>query len=293
MKKTNIDIFQYMQYRQYLQAVYNDLKREDKNFSFRSFQSQAGFSKNSNHFWQILNGSIVLTMAAAKKYASALGLTVKEKAHLFNMITLEQAKNEDERELVIMKMLSSSSFLSEKKYQAAALVMFSDWRLPILYYIVSLDTFREDPAWIAANFFSGITPAEVTTGLEKLLNHGFISRGEDGKLRQEQTSLDDYIAASHETSAAVVTMRKKQLRKTMIKAIDAMDNQPFDKRLFYSSSISVPKELYEEMKQKVISFHENIRAIASKKPERDAVYQLNVQFYCSFDGSNDGTNNVS
>lgn len=282
MKRTTIDIFQFMQYRQFFRAVYDDLKRKEKDFSFRSLQRKAGFSDRSNHFWQVLNGTVKLTTAAAERYAKALGLTAKEKEHLQNMLALEQANSEEEREAIIVRMLSSSSFLSGNRYQMAALALFSDWVLPILWEVVALDNFKEDPVWIAQNFFTDITPAEVTVALEKLLIHGFVSRDATGKLKQEQINLSDYLAASRETSAAIITMRKAQLRKTMVTALEAMDSQPFEKRLFYSSSIPVSKETYEEMKQRILSFQDDLRAISLKNPARDAVYQFNIQFYAPF-----------
>jgi len=282
MKRTTIDIFQFMQYRPFFRAVYDDLKRKDVRFSFRSLQVRAGFSGTSNHFWQILNGSIQLTVPAADRYAVALGLTAKEKAHLRNMLALEQAKSDEEKEAIIIEMLSSSRFLSDKKYQAAALVMFSDSLLPILFNAVSLDTFKEDPAWIAANYFNDISPAEIAAALQKLIDHGLLYRDEYGILRQAQINLTDYLSASRETSEAIKTMRRTQIRKTMTQALDAMDSQPFNERLFYSSSIPVSKELYEEMKERVIAFQEDLRAIALKGTTKDAVYQLNIQFYSPF-----------
>jgi len=281
-KRAATDIFQHTRYRTYFRSVYEELKREEKGFSIRSFQRSAGFSDRSNHFWQVINGTVRLSLTAADRYARALGLTKEEKGHLHAMIALEKAKTEEERERIIRAMIASSRFLSENRYLTAALLLFSDWKLPILWEVVALDTFREDPSWIAKNFFTGIAPAAVREGLDKLLAHGFISRDRQGKLRPERINLSDYVAAAREKNDELVTIRKAQTRNGMTKALEALDSQPFEKRLFYGMSFAVSKELYEEMKQRVIALQEELRLIAAKRPVRDAVYQLNVQFFAPF-----------
>lgn len=282
MTATGVDIFQYTRYRHYFRVVYEDLKKREKAFSIRSFQRRAGFSDRSNHFWQILHGKALLNAAAADRYAHALGLDPEERAYLHLMVELEQAKDETAREKTIRAMTSSSRFLSENRYQAAAFVLFSDWLLPILWEAAALDTFREDPAWIAERFFTDISPATVRAALDKLLAHGFISRGNDGRLEQQQFNLTDYLAAARETNAEAITMRRAQLRKNMVAALEAMDRQPFDSRLFFSTAIPVSQELYDQMRQKVIALQEELRLIAAREPVRDAVYQLNIQFFAPF-----------
>lgn len=281
-RRPGIDIFQHTQYRQYFRLLYEELKRKEKGFSIRSIQRSAGFSDRSNHFWQVINGTVRLTLSAADRYARTLGLDGKERAYLRLMVELEQAKDESTRERIIRAMTNSSRFLSENRYQRAAFVLFSDWTLPILWEAVALDTFREDPAWIAENFFTDLPPAAVRERLDELLAHGFISRGRDGKLKQEQINLSDYLAAARETNAELITMRKAQLRNGMTKALEALDHQPFEERLFYSMSFPVSKDRYEEMKQRIIAFQDELRLIAAQGTGRDAVYQFNVQFFSPF-----------
>ncbi len=285
MKRSTIDIFQYTSYRTYLRAVFEDMKRTEKAFSFRTLQQRAGFSNRSNHFWQVINGTTKLSPAAAEKYATALGLTAKEKKQLRAMVAFEQAKNAEERELAITKMISSSEFLSGKKYHTLALAMFSEWLLPTIYDAVTLDTFRDDPDWITNALFVDTPKSMVAEALQKLTESGFIIKDEKGKSKQEPFNLNEYLPASKDTSIVLSTLRKKMIKKIMLLSLNALYNQPFDQRLFYSHTIAVSKDLYEEMKQRVITLQEDIQAIAQKSKTKDSVYLLNVQFFKSFDGS--------
>ena len=279
-KRTTVDVFQFLHYRPYFRAVYEELKQVEERFSFRSLQRRAGFSDRANHFWQVLNGSVRLTVEAADKYAGALGLSAAERNHLRGLVALEAAKSDAEREPIITRILSSSRFLSEKRYLTAMLVLYSDALLPVLLTAAELDTFRDDPAWLAARYFTTITPAEIAAGLKKLEDHGLLVRDETGRLRPAPINLSDYQAAARETGEAMRTMRRTQIRKAMFTAFDAMDHQPFGERVFYCSSFAVPEGCYEELKERVLSFQEDLKSIALKHGgPKDALYQCNLQFY--------------
>lgn len=99
MRKTNlnVDVYMYNDFREFLAAAYEDLKRQDASVSYRSIQRMAGYGSTSNHFWQRVAGHATMSSDAAARYAKALGLNARQTSYFMLLVAKNQAKGSSER----------------------------------------------------------------------------------------------------------------------------------------------------------------------------------------------------
>ncbi len=279
MKKSNVSIYDFVNYRTFLKTVFEDLKFNNPGVSYKSIQEKAGYSGKSNHLWQIIEGLTPINYSAIENYGRALLLNSREISYFKLLFEFEKAKTDDERDAIIQKMKKSKMFAKAHIHYVNFDDIYSKWYLTILWDIVSLDDFREDYEWIANKFFNKITPNEVKKGIKKLIVAGALFRDENGVLRQ--TSEDALKLSSEKISITpfLLGLIRKHIKEKLKLMPEAMEFQDFDKRLFYTSTIVLSKEEVKVLKDRIFEF---VREIENRKPlndKKEVVYQFSLQFF--------------
>ena len=89
MPRSNVDIFQFLDYRTYLRAFYDAEKAASSSFSFRAFSMRAGVA-SPNHLKRIMDGERSLKGDLVERYAKVLN----ELADAGAKILISHAPNE-------------------------------------------------------------------------------------------------------------------------------------------------------------------------------------------------------
>jgi len=279
VKKSRINIYDFVNYRTFLKTIFEDLKFNNPGISYKSIQESAGYSGKSNHLWQIIEGLTPINNSAIENYGRALLLNSREIVYFKLMFEFEKAKTDEQRDKIIQQMKKSKLFAKAHVNYVNFDDIYSKWYLTILWDIVSLDDFKEDYEWIANKFFNKITPNEIKKGIKKLITSGALFRDNKGILRQ--TSPDALKLSSDKISITpfLRTLIRKHIKEMLKLAPPAMEFQDFDKRLFYTSTIVLSKEEIDVLKNKITTF---ITEIENRKPlnsKKEVVYQFSLQFF--------------
>ncbi len=277
MERVDVSVYDFVNYRTFFRSVYEELKFRDAKFSYRTIQKLAGFSHNSNHFWQILEGRRPISETAAVKYGKVFGLNTRELKYLKLMVQFDLAKTDDEKNSVLDKMRRSRNFVRHQQHTMKTYEMFADWYLPILWDMVDLDAFKEDYKWISQHSFYDISPALAEKGIKKLLQLGFLDRDDNGKLKKSVDSVYTH-PTPNEKNPIVATAERNYLRKSMELSLGVIDRQPADRRLLIASTLLMSKEEVVILRQKLIDMVRTINA-HSNKTGKDRLYQLNLQYF--------------
>ncbi len=286
MRKTNltVDVYMFDDFREFLTAAYEDLKRRDSAISYRAIQRLAGYGSTSNHFWQRVTGRAPMSAEAAARYAKALGLNARQTTYFMLLAAKNQAKGSSERAAYEAQIAQMPEYRKARRIGDGKDIRweyYSKWYLPALRELVMLDDFKEDNGWIAKKISPPITPREVKDGLAKLIKWGYLVRDESGRLRQAEPfigSINDRKEDDEEKRRLV-----RSYHKTMINlAAAALDAQPQDKRLIVGGTLHISKKQSASIRERIIACMQEINEIAKENEPAEIVYRINMQmFYMS------------
>ena len=116
----------YLDYREYLGAVYQLLKEHHENYSYIKFTEYVGLGA-CNVMYSIIHGNRSLTSKSAQKVAAHLGLTHKERIYFLNMIALGQAKDGNSGHRALEKLWDIKAQALPTALDRHHLEFFRDW----------------------------------------------------------------------------------------------------------------------------------------------------------------------
>ena len=267
-----IDVFKYKDYRKFLQDYYNDKKKGKSMFSFRFFAKKAGLT-SPNYLKLVMDGQRNLTHKNVKKFAEGLGLQDKEALYFENLVFMNQAKNDEEREFYgsNMKLLKENGYgttLTKDQYK-----VYSKWYFLVLKEMLLLFNFRENPRWIADKLDRTLTRREILDAIDLLLRFGLIKR--DPKTNKLVPKTTDLVSEPGITSEAI-----KQFYKEMIKkSYEAIDLQKSDERFFNSLTVAICTDDLPKIFKKIRKFRNELDEYILRAKKFDSVYQLNINFF--------------
>lgn len=270
------NVFNYMNYRHFLRDMYLYKKSKNASYSENAFVYAAGFGKNSRgYLGLIFKNKRNLTSKSILGFSTAMDLSAEESIYFENMVLFNQAETEKEK----------ISFFERMKVGArgkkAKLVMvlehqyryLNEWHLIVLRELIVLKDFKEEPEWIISRLGRKITKEKVLEGLDDLLRLGLIARDDQGKLVQsEPVVLFEDTALNFKSSSNL----HKQFA---IKAADAMERLPYEKRAAQLITLSIPKARFEELRNEMKLFTKKILEEYAVTPEKSSemVVQIGSQ----------------
>jgi len=270
---SRVSVSRFLDYKEYLQAVYEAIKQELGKYSYINFSDDLGFSK-TNVLHLIIKGRRPLTSKAAAKIADVLQLQSKDRKYFSDLIAYHNSRDSMQRELLFQDLvdLKAKEVKSEDKL-LAQLEFFTEWFHSAIYELCFTNAFTPDPKQLAAMLTPRIRPEQARKSLELLERLGLIRRDDAGSSylpTHSRISTGDEIA-----SLAITRYHQKmiELGKESLTAIQAQS------RDISSVSIAIPSSLLPEVKREISLFRKKLLNMAEQANNADVVYQTNIQFF--------------
>jgi uncharacterized protein (TIGR02147 family) len=150
--------------------------------------------------------------------------------------------------------------------------LIRDWYYHVIKELVATPGFVEDPLWISRKLRKKVSPAQAKKALEVLLEMGILYRdAETGRLR---TNVEYTESTRGLPSEAIRTHNTGMIQR----ALEAIQEQPLEKRHFNSLTLTVDAKRLPEIKEKLTKVMREFYA-EFESGQSDHVYQLNVQFF--------------
>jgi uncharacterized protein (TIGR02147 family) len=263
-------VFDYSDYRHFLRDTYEARKREEPKFSHRYFSLKAGI-RSSGFFANVLSGKRNLTTATTLRFAAALRLKKDESDYFQNMVGYCQAKTVEERAFFYEKMIGRMRIdirkLEEDKFEFYGTWFYSAIRELLFYY-----PFTGDYEALAKLLCPPISTEEARKAIDLLLRLGLISRGKDGRYRQNTP-----LITSGEGLKSLHIARFQ--RATMALAGEAIDRFTGEVRDSTTLTMTLSTESYERARCEVAELRKRLLTIAKNDATVDRVYQFNFQLF--------------
>ncbi len=264
--QSSVNVFNYTNHREFLQAFYDVNKKEKKQFSYRWFNSRVGLASPS-HLKDIITGRSNVGHKTLTKLVKGLGLKKKESEFFEHVVYFNQAKTLEEKNEYLEKIRLLRSPNPARIVNEFEQSLFGHWVWVALREMVLLDDFKEDPDQISKRFYEKVSSKQIETAISKLIKLGFLKR-KNGKLVQSER----HIVSSDEVRSLIMQSFHKQMLERAIQAIDL----PVSQRELAGLTIALSQDEFEDLKEKIKEFRKTTIS-KLKKPRK--VYQLNIQLF--------------
>ena len=270
----NVKLYQYTDFRKYLQEYYKSKKAADTKFSFRQFSKKAGL-KSPNFLKLVMEGDRNLSASGIEKFSKALGHTENQKKFFFHLVQMNQSEHDHEIEEHYLKMNKIIPYANKECLGLESHRYLSHWLYPVLREMVELSEFNEDVYWIARRLRFQSNIPQIRSAIRFLLDEGFIQRDKNGKLQVKEKILN--------TPDEIASMAYRNYHRQMLhQAEESLNKIPISEREIQALTFNIPEKSLPQLKAKIKAFMEEIHHWAVDEATQNPtqlVTQLNLQFY--------------
>ncbi|MCI5071494.1 TIGR02147 family protein [bacterium] len=266
-----INLFAYMNYRNFLRDFYQLKKRNSKSFSYKLFAEKAGLN-SPNYMKLIMDGKRNLTYKNLRGFCEALEFDEKQAEFFKNLVLFNQAKTEKDRAFYQKQMraildLKQKSILQKDQYS-----VYASFYTLVIKEILLLNLKQQSPKAIAKKLNYALSPEQVKTALEELESLHLIKKNSDGNYRPVEQSM--------QTPNLIKSSRVYDYYQHLLKiASDALKEQSDVERCFSTLTVAVNKQDLPKAFEMIHEFRDHLDKMFVKSKNYNAVYQLSIQLF--------------
>lgn len=264
-----LSVYRYQSAIEFLKDSISEKKRVHSDFSLRKFSKQIEFGSHA-YLIMILKGRRQLTLKQVPALAQGFDLTAEERIYFQTLVQLEQAKSEEEKDLIRLWLNDLNPKKEYRILEAEHYHLIADW-----VHMAILTLAKIEGAQITAENVHRLIGAKLTvpvirTAIERLLDLGLLKE-ENGK----------HIPTFHcvRTKDDVSNKGAREYHRQVSKlAAEAVTEQDPSIREFQAFSLTVPKDKIPLAKDMIRKFRHQMVQIMESEPGYE-VYQCNLQFF--------------
>lgn len=265
-----INIFDYTDFRKYLNDFYIAKKNIQPSFSYRIIAQKVGF-KSAGHFTKIIQGKTNISLALCQRFVEFLSLNKRQSDYFQIMVLYNQAKSHDEKRKHFEKMMSfkesTVQVMDSSHYE-----FYDKWYYTVIREVIGSYPFRGDYKQLASLVEPSISPEEARKAVLLLEKLQLICKGEDGIYSQTVPLLqNDYTVPSVAINNFVLSM--------LDMAKESLDRFPRDKRMLSSTTITISEQTFQKIQKEIIDFRARIMNLAAQDKNPQRSYNFNFQVF--------------
>jgi uncharacterized protein (TIGR02147 family) len=274
--KSSIRIFDYADYRDYLDAYYKDQKSRNAYFSYRYFAGKAKIS-SIGLYKDVVNGKQSLSRRAISKFSEAMGHSKREAEYFEAMVFFTDATTVEERKLYFERMIacheSKARIIDASRYE-----YYSQWYYSAVRALLSFYPFDGvDFASLAKKLSPPIKTEQAKKAIEVLDRLGMIRKNERGCYEpSEQIITTGALQNDRRIQTLNVISFQKSLLSLAAEAFDRYSERQMD---MSTITLGISKETRQLIKEEATAFRKKVLSLAENDANPECVYQLSCQFY--------------
>lgn len=237
----------------WLENVLTEKIKRNPQFSLRAFARMVDVSPAV--LSRVLSGKRKLTFNMAVRIADSLVLGPYEREQLYSFYLNNSASDEQAEQNKIEKELSIDCFNAMKEWYHYGITQ-------LLY----IESFREDPKWIAKML--SISELEAKLAVERLVRLKILDRDENGKLYRTAT----HLSTSTDIASSGIRHFQKQILEKSIASLEADD---ISERDITSITIAINEDRIPEAKAEIKKFRMKMSEFLATG-EKTRVYNLGI-----------------
>lgn len=267
-----ISIFDYADFRKFLEDYQAHRQAMDKSFTRSRFCRELGLPNTRSFFNDIIKGTRPLSKTYVERFVMALQMNENEAQYFRVLVDFNQSEIPRERELLFDQLVSLNStptrLVSAEEYE-----FYRHWHHTTIFSLLDVLEFSDDYAALAKRVFPAISAAEARESIALLRKLGLIRKTPEGFWKPSSKTLDSGSYVKSE----LVRQYQLQCLELSKRAMLLETRAP---RNFSTVTLSISKGASELIEKKLQKFKSEVRSIAHREAApADRVYQLNIQFF--------------
>lgn len=262
-------VFEYLEYRDYLKEYYEFQKERNNFFSFRYMSIKTGM--DASFLVKVLQKNMHISNKNIPKLIDFLKLDKKEAEYFELLVSFNKAKKISEIKLYFEKLLSYRSphvkTLLSEQYE-----FFNSWYTTALYELLTFYPYKGQISELAQKLIPAISASEARRALALLVKLQLVKKNSDGYYKVVNKLI---TTGERWESIAIRNFQKKMIELSS----DAIDRLPKNKRDISTVTLSLSKEQFELMKDRIKSMRKELLEMADREMNAEDVYQINFQIF--------------
>lgn len=258
-------LFDYDDFRKFLQDYFEEQKKMRAVFSHRFFAAKAGFS-SSSYCLNVIRGRFNLTPKSIEKIAKAMDFEPLQKAYFEALVQYNQAQQVDERENAWEQILQIRKQIEFTHVTTREQAYFSKWYYPVVRELAASSDWNGDYRVLARSVTPQITTDEARDAVKNLLEWGLLRQLDDGRFEETSQMLD---------ATEIPPMALRQIRREYIQhAIGAVESMPRNERFAAFTTLAMSENSYNYAVEVMEEARKKIIARASNDLNVERVYEM-------------------
>jgi uncharacterized protein (TIGR02147 family) len=275
-----IDIYDYLDYRIYLNDYWKAAKKDRPFFSIRFISQRVGI--NPGYILKVFQGKVHLGLKNIPAFKDLLGLEGKERDYFDELVHFGRAQSEKEIESHFAK-LHTIKGIRLRTVAENETEFFQNWYVMALRALLSIFPFDgRNYRELGSYLQPPITAAEARQGVTLLERLGMIRKNEHGFY--ELTEL--FISTGEKWKSPVI---KNYQRKIMEMGIESLERHDKSIRDISTVTMTFPLDCIPELRERVAAFRQELLSMSEKITGSNSVLQVNIQIFPSAIISKDGS----
>jgi uncharacterized protein (TIGR02147 family) len=265
-----ISVFNFTDFREYLQYYYNEKKSGNPNFSYQLLAQKAGFS-NRGFLYNIIKGKKPLSKSGCYKLSQALGHAKNEAYYFENIVAYAQAKNVEEQAHYLEEALQVQSnthtevhIIRQNQYE-----YYSKWYHSAIRALIDMYPFKDEYEEFAKKLSPKVTTAQFKKSIELLERLKLIKKDNNGIYR----ITDKSVWAGDEVSKTAITRFHVECTDL---ARNAIIHKPPDTHNLISLTMGISKKGYRHLCEETQAFTSRLVELVGNDSDADRVYQYQL-----------------
>jgi uncharacterized protein (TIGR02147 family) len=266
------DIFEYLDYREFLRDYFNAQKAKSPQFSYKYLATKAGF-KSKSFFHEVLNRKKNLSRDSIFALREVLCLNEKAFSYFELLVAFNQATDHKQKDHFFHQLIGYNSRNKARLFKRAQYEVCSHWYHMTIREIAAAADFKEDYELLGRMLQPTISARKARQSIRLLLNLGLLRKiGRTG--RYEQT--DRLVTTGDEVHSLAVHNFHLQ---NMALAAESIDTVPRNQRDISSVVLGLSPKGFEMVKGEIQKFRKKLLELAEKETSVGKVYHANFQIF--------------
>jgi len=267
--KSHIDIYQYCDYRLYLQDCFCAIKNSNSRLSQRYVALKLGL--DPSNLTKIISGKRKLSFELMLDFAGFLKLSKSQKEYFELLVRYDYAQNEKEMQTLQKKIASRQRMkiaAINKKYAG----YFQKWYHIAVRELLNIKHFHNEYQ-ISQVLIPKISPFEAKKAVELLEALNMISKDNNGKY----SLTSNFVTPDNDIPTEVIHAFQKQMMDLAKDSLLTMDK---DSRDISTITLSLSTEDFHKVKEMISYFRKQLFEVAQNSVQPpEGVFQVNFQAF--------------
>ena len=269
--KTDVNIRKFTDYRTFLVAYAQEMKRKKPDWSYGGWAKRLGLKATSS-ITKIVQGDREPGEQITEQLVEYFQFKDKEAQYFRDLVRLSKIRKDPRLSVLLLeKMSKEHPQSSQRLLDGKTFSVISNWYYLPLRELTRVPGFHEDPEWIAKKFRFKLTAREVAQAIRTMLDLKLLLRNEKGQL--------EICEGRVTTGDDVADEGIKRYHEQMIdNAKDALRSVDVSAREFTASSLAIRTSNLPKAKELIREFRKNFARLM-EEDSGDAVYQIQIQLF--------------